>query len=319
MWRNENKMSLYFHCVLVVTLGIQNAFYILLRRWSVGICRDRWSYSSVMLVAEVIKGVFSAGRLWWHGMFAPEDGAFLFKSAANRLFAILIRGRPMFMVSVLYLCVNLCGIAASSRLEPGTIALFMQMKLVATLVCSRVLFKKSYAARQWRAVLLVTVGVVLICVETQPRPLVRERLAVGPDVKGAFGAGDYAMHASGQEVRPKAASAAQTRSFLGLGREALPLKASSDFTSWLCGLCLASMDVLGSAIASLYMEKEVKREGYSAIAMHDARQGDSHLVDIYRLLPPVQIISVIVSGVCLSCLSASGASSLNTLRVYIHS
>jgi len=157
------KQALQLAILLAVML--QNSGYALLRGYSRGTLKERYSSSSVLLAMELVKLVFCGWKVVTSD--APSDtpaGSPLAKYAH-----LLRRSLKMAVPALIYLLMNILSFVALGRIDAATFSIVSQLKVLTTASFSVALLGRSLHARKWRALFTLTLGVVLISAETKPR------------------------------------------------------------------------------------------------------------------------------------------------------
>ena len=169
---------------ILLAVTLQNTAYALVRRYSRGHLRESYSASSALFVMEVAKLLFSAVQIKVSG--APSDVP---EGTALSKYAHLLelrRSAKMAVPAVIYLVMNILGFLSLSHIDASTFSIVSQMKVFTTAVCSVLLLGRTLAPRRWRALLSLTLGVVLISSESSPA---RAGVAVAEGAWRDFGVG----------------------------------------------------------------------------------------------------------------------------------
>jgi len=149
---------------ILCAVTLQNAGYALVRRYSRGYLRETYSASSALFVMEMAKLLLSAVYVCTSD--APSDvpsGTPLSK------YAHLIRhSAKMAVPAVIYLIMNLLGFLSLAHIDASTFAIVSQMKVFTTAIFAVALLGRKLHLRRWRALLSLTLGVILISSETSP-------------------------------------------------------------------------------------------------------------------------------------------------------
>eukprot|EP00903_Cladosiphon_okamuranus_P010823 g10224.t1 len=143
---------------LLVILCLQNAVYTMHRRYSVGVLGETWSSSSVLMVGEVIKLVFSVfmTTLIDTGSTSAEG------TGVNKLCWLVKASAPMSIPAVVFFIMNLLSYVSLKRVDASTFTVCAQMKILTTAIFSVLLMGRTFHSRKWRALVLLVLGVTLV-------------------------------------------------------------------------------------------------------------------------------------------------------------
>eukprot|EP00752_Nemacystus_decipiens_P004888 g4448.t1 len=142
---------------LLVILCMQNAVYTMYRRYCVGVLNETWSSSSVLMVGEVIKLVFSVF------MTLADTGSTSAEGRGVRKLCWLVRASaPMSVPAVVFFAMNLLSYVSLKRVDASTFTVCAQMKILTTAIFSVLLMGRTFHARKWRALVLLVLGVTLV-------------------------------------------------------------------------------------------------------------------------------------------------------------
>lgn len=139
---------------ILTMLLIQTTVYTLLRRYSGGVLEETWSKSSVLMVGEVIKLVFS--------MLMTISDTGNDTSSTDKMKFILISSPQMFAPAVIYWIMNLLSYVSLDRVDATTFTVCSQMKILTTAIFSFVVMGRTFHPRKCRALLLLVLGVILV-------------------------------------------------------------------------------------------------------------------------------------------------------------
>ena len=150
---------------ILLAVMLQNSGYALLRAYSRGTLKEQYSSSSVLLAMELVKLAVSGYMVT--ASSEPSDvppGAALSKYAH-----LLRRSLKMAVPAVIYLAMNMLSFVALARIDAATFSIVAQLKVLTTAAFSCALLGRSLHVRKWRALLTLTLGVILISAETKPK------------------------------------------------------------------------------------------------------------------------------------------------------
>jgi UDP-sugar transporter A1/2/3 len=146
----------YFILVLLI---FQNSAHTLTTRYSLGIRHDQYSLSSVVIVVELAKLVFSIL------MMAKTQTSE--KSLKDYLYEQTVSSAPMAIPALVYFVQKLLSFKGLENLDPTIYAIVTQLKLLTTAIFSVMMLNKHLSPRKWRALLLLVIGVVVIQLASQ--------------------------------------------------------------------------------------------------------------------------------------------------------
>ena len=138
--------------LVLLFMCMQTAGFSLVANLSRKINNEQYSAVEVTLVAEVIKLFISIFLC-----IKSENGSWY-----QQIFQMLISGRKMVIVVLLYLASNLLSIYICGFIDASTFAVCEQLKIFTTAFFAKLIMAKTYSAAKWRALLLLVVGCVLV-------------------------------------------------------------------------------------------------------------------------------------------------------------
>jgi len=158
---NGNMKVSALRTAVLVLLCLQNSVYTLLRRYSQGVLKEKYSYAAVLLVGELIKLVcsgFFAAFLW------PSDsGSNAGAGAGVRKMVFLIKNSAkMLFLAVVYAAMNMLSFVAIKRIDAGAFTIVAQMKILTTAGFSVLFLGRRLTAQKWRSLVQLVLGVVLV-------------------------------------------------------------------------------------------------------------------------------------------------------------
>lgn len=150
--------------IILLAVTLQNTCYALVRRYSRGHLREAYSASSALFVMEAAKLGLSAVML----LRSKEASDVPEGPALGKYAHLLARSAKMAVPALIYLVMNLLGFVALGHIDASTFSIVSQMKVFTTATFSVCMLGRRLAPRRWRALLSLTLGVVLISSETSP-------------------------------------------------------------------------------------------------------------------------------------------------------
>jgi len=150
---------------ILLAVMLQNSSYALLRAYSRGTLKETYSSSSVLLAMEVTKLIVSAYMV----VTSSEPSDVPSGPPLSKYAHLLRRSLKMAVPAIIYLAMNLLSFVALARIDAATFSIAAQLKVLTTAAFSVALLGRSLHVRKWRALLTLTLGVVLISAETKPK------------------------------------------------------------------------------------------------------------------------------------------------------
>uniref|UniRef100_A0A7S0IMW4 EamA domain-containing protein n=1 Tax=Calcidiscus leptoporus TaxID=127549 RepID=A0A7S0IMW4_9EUKA len=144
---------------------LQNTAYALVRRYSRGSLREKYSSSSVLLVMEIAKFLLSAVQI----VVSDEQSDVPSGTAFSKYIFLIRHGLVMAVPAIIYLVMNFLGFIALTHIDAATFSIIAQMKVFSTAIFSVIVLGRRLAPRKWRALATLTLGVMLISHEAMPR------------------------------------------------------------------------------------------------------------------------------------------------------
>ena len=222
---------------ILLAVMLQNSSYALLRAYSRGTLKETYSSSSVLLAMEVTKLVVSAYMV----VTSSEPSDVPSGSPLSKYAHLLRRSLKMAVPAIIYLAMNLLSFVALARIDAATFSIAAQLKVLTTAAFSVALLGRSLHVRKWRALLTLTLGVVLISAETKPK--VRRRPA---QIFGANSSAQFRARNSERHVSDAPHSSTPQSSQISWSGE------------WAVGFGAVLAEVVLSGFASIYFERVLK-------------------------------------------------------------
>ena len=147
----------FLRFITLVTLLFTDGTYSILRRYSRGILFETYSVNEVLLVAEFIKLAFSCFMI--SSTKKPEGRCTNFTN-------LILQSRKMLILASLYAVGNVLSYYSLARIGAGTFVVIANLKTLTTAVFSTLILGNQYSWAQWRALILLVVGVVLFVLPT---------------------------------------------------------------------------------------------------------------------------------------------------------
>ena len=152
--------------VVLIALCSQNALYSLYRRYAQSVLQEQWSVAANLWIGEFMKIAIALYMIAKDpaNSKAPAEQ----QGMAAKVGWIIRSGLPMAVPAGMYLVMNVLSFVALERIDAGTYTVCSQLKIAATAVAFVTMLSKPMAPRKWRAVLLITVGSILISWDNRP-------------------------------------------------------------------------------------------------------------------------------------------------------
>lgn len=159
--------------IILVTMCVQSAVYTVGRKHSVR--HENVSSSEILLVAEILKLVVSAG-ISWTGDPSVSDAQ---GEGLQRLIWLILHSRKMIIVSAAYAAMNILSFVALMYIGSGEFIIIAQLKILSTAVASTLILRRRLSATKWRALVLLVLGCCLVSLSNNsnaPRAKSSERV-----------------------------------------------------------------------------------------------------------------------------------------------
>jgi solute carrier family 35 (UDP-sugar transporter), member A1/2/3 len=161
--------------LVLVVLSLQNSLFTVLRRYSQGVLKETYSKYELLLLGEIIKIAFSAYVVLHQQHedgFVPES----LSSPSSHSASLAPRPQPtpvqhfkylvetsgkMVGLAAIYGAMNILSFVSLRNIGAGLFTIFAQTKILTTAVFSTILLGRTYSSTQWRALLALSLGVLL--------------------------------------------------------------------------------------------------------------------------------------------------------------
>ena len=160
-----NSSNKFLKMTILVAVTLQNTSYALVRRYSRGYLKERYSTSSALLVMEIVKLLLSM----WMVVFSGHSSDVPSGSAMSKYFWLIGHSWKMMVPACVYLVMNILGFVALGHLDASTFSIVAQMKVFTTAIFSVLILGRQMPMRKWRALTTLTLGVILISNEAMPK------------------------------------------------------------------------------------------------------------------------------------------------------
>jgi len=139
--------------LVLLVLCAQNSIYTVLRRYSLGTLEEKYNKYEVLLIAEVIKIIFSAYMISGIPEYEQDLG--------KKLKRLAIKSKKMCLLAAMYGAMNVLSFVSLKNIGAGMFTIFAQMKIMTTAGFSAILLGRKYSMPRWRALLSLMLGVLL--------------------------------------------------------------------------------------------------------------------------------------------------------------
>jgi len=156
---------------VLLVLCLQNSLYTILRRYSQGVLRETYSKNELLVVAELIKIVFSAWMIQRtvlsrassdDGSGGGKDGGTpASKSLPEHLLELVKTSKKMIVLALIYGIMNMLSFVSLRNISAGMFTIFAQTKILTTAVFSTIILQRQYSWTKWRALISLMMGVLL--------------------------------------------------------------------------------------------------------------------------------------------------------------
>jgi UDP-sugar transporter A1/2/3 len=83
------------------------------------------------------------------------------KRALPKLWSLLCRSAKMGVLALIYGAMNILSFVALCNISAGMFIIFVQLKILTTVTCSRLMLNQHYSMTKWRALYSLMMGVLL--------------------------------------------------------------------------------------------------------------------------------------------------------------
>jgi UDP-sugar transporter A1/2/3 len=153
MWGTISQYMNSTRLMVLLVLCLQNSLFTVLRRYSQGVLQELYSKHELLLVAEVIKIVYSS---WMISEGLPEG-----KSLSQQLMYLVQTSRKMFVLAMIYGAMNILSFVSLRNISAGMFTIFAQCKILTTATFSTIILRRRYSWTKWRALIALMLGVLL--------------------------------------------------------------------------------------------------------------------------------------------------------------
>ena len=133
------------------------------------VLHESYSNTEVLLVAEVVKLLVSGLLVINSAGHSPSSIGAVHMSDGTietwnlkRLLLLLLRGRKLIVLVVLYSISNIIPFFAIGQIGAAAFTVVMQLKIFTTAAFSTLMLSRQYSSTKWRALLLLVIGCVLV-------------------------------------------------------------------------------------------------------------------------------------------------------------
>eukprot|EP00536_Pseudo-nitzschia_multiseries_P011536 jgi/Psemu1/206107/e_gw1.399.11.1 len=156
--------------MVLTVLCLQNSMFTILRRYSQGVLQETYSKHELLLLAELIKIVYStwmiSKNLSSAGSSEGDDdtgygGLVRRKSLSSELVYLVSTSRKMFVLALIYGAMNILSFISLRNISAGIFTIFAQCKILTTATFSTIMLKRQYSWTKWRALIALMLGVLL--------------------------------------------------------------------------------------------------------------------------------------------------------------
>jgi len=142
--------------IFLVLLVFQNTTYTLYRYYATAVLKEQWRPGDVLLAAELLKFTIASAATMFDD--SPSDAG----SGATKINYLLRNSMELFPPALVYLIMNLLSYVALARISGALFTVFTQLKILSTGLCGAIMLGRTYSWAQWRAMLLVGLGAILV-------------------------------------------------------------------------------------------------------------------------------------------------------------
>lgn len=152
--------------MVLSVLCLQNSMFTTLRRYSQGVLKETYSKHELLLLAEIIKIVYSAWMIQ-KTMLAEEklqdvsNGIPKHKTLSQRLSYLVSTSKKMLVLALIYGAMNILSFVSLRNISAGMFTIFAQTKIMTTAMFSTIILNRKYSWTKWRALIALMMGVLL--------------------------------------------------------------------------------------------------------------------------------------------------------------
>lgn len=154
--------------VVLLVLCLQNSFFTVLRRYSQGVLKEKYSKYECLMVGEIIKLLFSAYMIGKYDLNKSasqqqqtSDNNAQQQRLEKRLWYLVKTSRKMIVLALIYGIMNILSFVALRNIGAGVFTVIAQCKILTTATFSKLLLQRQYSATKWRALIALVFGVLL--------------------------------------------------------------------------------------------------------------------------------------------------------------
>ena len=148
--------------LVLAALLMQNVGYTLLRRYSQGVLHEKYSFSELLLLAELVKLVVAA--IVTAGDDAPSDAPS--GQPLRKIAWLAANSGKMLVLAAIYGGMNLLSFVAIRRITAAAFTVCAQLKILTTAACSVVFLQRKLSLTKWRALVTLALGATLVSLGT---------------------------------------------------------------------------------------------------------------------------------------------------------
>eukprot|EP00533_Pseudo-nitzschia_delicatissima_P007049 CAMPEP_0116094170 /NCGR_PEP_ID=MMETSP0327-20121206/8990_1 /TAXON_ID=44447 /ORGANISM="Pseudo-nitzschia delicatissima, Strain B596" /LENGTH=384 /DNA_ID=CAMNT_0003585759 /DNA_START=308 /DNA_END=1462 /DNA_ORIENTATION=+ len=153
--------------MVLVVLCLQNSMFTTLRRYSQGVLKENYSKYELLLVAEIIKILYSAWMVQKNMLGEESTGGSdetpipRHKNLSKQLSYLVSTSKKMFVLALIYGSMNILSFVSLRNISAGMFTIFSQTKILTTATFSTIMLKRQYSWTKWRALIGLMMGVLL--------------------------------------------------------------------------------------------------------------------------------------------------------------
>ncbi len=152
--------SFFFKSFLLIFVCLQTSGHTLIVRYSQFVLHENYLISSTIIVGELLKLLFSS-LIVFRSLGSADD-------KFSHFSLIFRQSLPMSVPALLYYCQGILTFVGLQNLESSIYAVIAQGKLLTTAFISVIVMKKKLNSNQWRALILLVIGVILVQIRPEP-------------------------------------------------------------------------------------------------------------------------------------------------------
>lgn len=157
----QGNIVLSIKLLVLIILSLQNSLFTVLRRYSQGVLKENYSKYELLLLGEIIKITFSSYMVLQQPPAEDVRPETVTKTPAQHFHYLVQTSGKMVGLAAIYGAMNILSFVSLRNIGAGLFTIFAQTKILTTAVFSTIILNRSYSTTKWRALLALSLGVLL--------------------------------------------------------------------------------------------------------------------------------------------------------------